>query len=531
MSPLLKKNHAAKDKIGKYCLISGIAAAIIMYIVYIAHENTLAFGNMTVLRMDLYHQYGPLYAELYDRIVNHYSLAYSWTSGLGGSFMGNLFNYCCSPFALIMLLCRHENMPEAIALMIMLKAVLSAVSFTYYINKSTGKTKVVSIGFGLLYAFSGYFVAYSWNIMWLDAMAVFPLVILGIERIIQHRKPTVYIAAMTYTMLTNYYMAFMVCILSVIYFLYFYLSRYELLSPFRKPSETEETEDAASSSPEDEQPLWTGVFADENKSCDVESVTIEADSKTDIMTEAEMSESIDTESVENVPAADNPEVLPVEETSVVDSAEKKTSSKKKKNRLFSSRFFRTGVTFALASFLCFFLSAFALLPVAYCLTNSSATGGSMPENLKIYFNVFDFLANHLPGLTTTIRSSGDVVLPNVYCGIISVILLPLFFFSKRVSGKKKVVLAVLLGFFYLSFSMNNLNYFWHGLHMPNDLPFRYSFGYSFILLTVAYQVLMNLDEFPPKAYIASGFAVMGFVILVQKAGSLNVDTEDRKSVV
>ena len=246
MSPLLKKNHSRTDDkylLRKYCLMSAGLALLIMCIIYICHRNTLLVGGRTVLRMDLYHQYGPLYAEVYDRIMGGNSLVYSWTSGLGASFLGNLFNYCSSPFALFMLICGHKNMPEAIALMIMAKAVLAATTFTYYVNKSNNCVRKESVAFGLFYAFSGYFVAFSWNIMWFDAVAVFPLVMLGIERIINKNKPGLYIAMMTYTMISNYYMAYMICILSVMYFLYFYFGRYELSRRGAARSCREEGED------------------------------------------------------------------------------------------------------------------------------------------------------------------------------------------------------------------------------------------------------------------------------------------------
>ena len=54
--------------------------------VSIVTRNGCAFitsgGRMTILRMDLYHQYGPLFAELYDRLTSGESLIYSWDSGL-----------------------------------------------------------------------------------------------------------------------------------------------------------------------------------------------------------------------------------------------------------------------------------------------------------------------------------------------------------------------------------------------------------------------------------------------------------------
>lgn len=603
MSPLLKKRNGGDEKslLRKYCLVAGLLAFLVMMFTYLCHDNTLTLGENTVLRMDLYHQYGPLYAELYDRIVNGYSLVYSWTSGLGGAFLGNLFNYCCSPFALIILLVGHQNMPEAIAVMILLNAVASAMTFTYYVNKTTETVNKMSIGLGLLYAFCGYFVAYSWNIMWLDAMSVFPLVILGIERIIQKNRPSLYIFAMTYTMITNYYMAYMVCILSVLWFLYYYFSRYELLSPLTRaaenvpaaaaeeavfevitpvPATAPETvapdaavpdaavsEEAAREAVEAAVsreaaaidavlnaavPEGDALSEDIVVTTGVQTVADDAAARATAVTEPvpavsgeapEASSAAPAEKAEAaVPVQPEPSVQPAPEagfayappaepagnagkTAKAPKAARRKKDKTGKRRLTASRFWVSGWSFALSSLLCFLISAFALLPVYYCLQTSSATGGTFPSTMKIYFNLFDFVANHLPALTTTIRSSGDVVLPNIYCGLLSVMLLPLFFFSKHVTGRKKIATAVLIGVFYFSFSLNYLNYIWHGMHMPNDLPFRYSFAYSFLLLLIACQVFLHIDEFSNRVYVGVGVGVIGFIILVDELGSQNVSTK------
>ena len=496
MSPLLKKDDMSKD-LRKYCFLSGILALVVMLFVYLCHGNTLLFGDRTVLRMDLYHQYGPLYAELYDRITEGYSLVYSWTSGAGGSFLGNLFNYCCSPFALILLLVGHKNMPEAIAIMILLKAVTSSVAFTYYVNKTNRCVNKLSVPFGLLYAFCSYFVAYSWNIMWLDAMAIFPLVMLGIENIIQKKKPALYIFAMTYTMITNYYMAYMVCILSVIYFIYYFFGRYELASKL--------------------------------------SVRIKAEKEAALLQE-NVAETVEqTDAVEN--AADGALAAEIsEEFSQFSEAEQiievgnqtpaaKPEHKRRKKRDFrNNRFFVTGCTFAFSSFLCFMLSAFALLPVYFCLQSSSATSEAFPDSLKTYFNMFDFIANHLPAVETTIRSSGDIVLPNAYCGLLTVMLLPLYFLNSKIKGSQKVAAACILGLFYLSFSINYINFIWHGFHFPNDLPYRFSFAYSFILLTLAYKAIINISDYKNKTFITIGMCIIAFVVLLDKFGSKNVGT-------
>ena len=96
------------------------------------------FGDVTILRMDLYHQYGPLFAELYERIKQGKSLVYSWNTGLGGSFLGNFFNYLASPLLVVIFLFDHTNQPDAISVMVLLKAAFAAAFMTYYLRKSQG---------------------------------------------------------------------------------------------------------------------------------------------------------------------------------------------------------------------------------------------------------------------------------------------------------------------------------------------------------------------------------------------------------
>ncbi|MCH5197901.1 MAG: YfhO family protein, partial [Oscillospiraceae bacterium] len=155
--------------------------------------------------------------------------------------------------------------------------------------------------------------------------------------------------------------------------------------------------------------------------------------------------------------------------------------------------------------------------------SSSATSSNMPEDIKTYFNMFDFVANHLPSVEPTIRSSGDNVLPNVYCGLISLLLIPAYFISDKIRGKEKIMAVALIGVFYISFNINILNYIWHGFHFPNDLPYRYSFAYSFVLLLLAYKAMANIREFSRKYFVVTGIGLFAFVILIDKLSSKNVD--------
>lgn len=417
----------------KYVLCSGGAALLIIMLIYFCFE-LIPFGDKTIYRMDLYHQYGPLFSELYDRITNGGSLLYSWNSGLGSAFIGNFFNYLSSPISFIIILFGHKNTFEAVAAMIAIKSVLSSMSMAYYL-KSSRKTNDFSIcAFGVVYAFSAYFIAYYWNVMWLDSMYILPLVVLGIERIIDTGKVRTYIFALVWTIFSNYYIGFMICIFSCLYFLYYFASSFSRLKQ-----------------------------------------------KRDLL--------------------DNKSLL---------------------DKCTNSFFLHSGTRFALASATAGIILLFMLVPILHVLRSCSATSGTAPEEQKFYYDIFDFLANHLASLEPTIRSSGEDVLPNVYCGILTVILIPLYLFSKRISNIEKVASVVLLAILYFSFNNNYLNYLWHGLHFPNDLPYRQSFMYSFLLVIMAHKAFMFIHDFDKRQILAVSIGIVAFIVMVQKITSKNV---------
>ena len=210
MKPKAVKKNNLFDKIftnNCYAWLAAVCSGVICLIVAFVYEM-VPFGDITILRMDMYHQYCPLFAELYDRVTGLKSFMYSWETGLGSSFLGNFYNYLSSPSAFFVLLFGHRNVTEAIAAMIFSKSAFSAFSFTYYLKKAYGNSDFACAGFGVIYSMCGWFIAYYWDLMWIDAMVFFPIVILGIQKIINKRQPGYYIFGLTLTLLTNYYMGY-----------------------------------------------------------------------------------------------------------------------------------------------------------------------------------------------------------------------------------------------------------------------------------------------------------------------------------
>ena len=408
------------------------ASAALMLFMWFCNQM-IPFGGRTILRMDLYHQYGPLFAELYQRLTAGRSLLYSWNTGLGGGFLGNFFNYLSSPTGLLVLLFGHKNVPEAIGWMVLVKCAFASGAFAHMLRRVHGKNNASVAAFGVLYSFCSFFIAYYWNVMWIDGMALLPLVMLGVWYIVRERKFMLYSVTLALALVTNYYMGFMVCIFSVLFFLVTFFSGHGVADRLQGP-------------------------------------------------------------MEGAP----------------------------KGKLKGNRFLRTGFTYVYASLLGGALAAFALLPVFFALRGSSATSGSFPHEISSYFNVFDFLVNHFADVDPTIRSSGGDVLPNVYCGVATMLLVPMYLFAPKIQAREKVAHVLLLLFMFFSFNTNVLNYIWHAMHFPNDLPYRFSFLYSFLLLWIAYKVFVNLKEIPLRAIVGvGGFAAL-FAVVAEKVGSKNL---------
>ena len=83
-------------------------------------------------------------------------------------------------------------------------------------------------------------------------------------------------------------------------------------------------------------------------------------------------------------------------------------------------------------------------------------------------------------------------LPNVYCGLLVVLLLFLYFWNRRVPVREKLCSAAFILILVLSFYSNVLNLVWHGFNPPTWFPYRYSFVLCFLLIVLAYRAARNI---------------------------------------
>lgn len=193
------------------------------------------FGDNCILHIDMYHQYCPFFTEFLNKLQSGGSLQYSWNLGLGSDFVSLYAYYLASPLNFLILLCPKSHVIEFMTLLIILKISASGLTFFLYIRhhyKLVGKDGrmhknqvIPAIVFSTAYALSGFVAAYSWDIMWMDCIALFPLIMIGLERLVQEKKAGLYYITLALCIFCNYYISIMICIFLVFAFVLLFFSQ------------------------------------------------------------------------------------------------------------------------------------------------------------------------------------------------------------------------------------------------------------------------------------------------------------------
>ncbi|MBQ8278603.1 MAG: YfhO family protein [Roseburia sp.] len=199
-------------------LIAAFLIPLFIGIVVCIDHGVYPFGERSILKVDMYHQYAPFFSELREKLQNGESLMYSFNIGLGADFISLYAYYLASPLNWLLLLCPAESVLEFMALLTLLKLALSGLTFGYYLKRHYKINSLALSVFATAYALSGYVAAYSWNIMWTDCIVLLPLIILGVERLVKDGDGRLYYVSLAVSVIANYYISIMICLFMVLYF-------------------------------------------------------------------------------------------------------------------------------------------------------------------------------------------------------------------------------------------------------------------------------------------------------------------------
>lgn len=198
---------------------------IIVFAIACLFAKVWPFGNNYIAAYDGSAQYPGFTTYLINVLKGNDSLFYSFKGALGFNFYATAIYYLFNPTNLLSIFFNKENIMVFYTLIVFLRIGLSGLTMSIYL-KYKDKNSKARLLFSIAYALMAYNVLYFYNFMYFDTIVLFPLVILGLDKLIEGKSSKTYIIFLTLSIISNFYIGAMVCIFSLLYFIY----RFILLS-------------------------------------------------------------------------------------------------------------------------------------------------------------------------------------------------------------------------------------------------------------------------------------------------------------
>lgn len=200
---------------------------IVTWLAIFAVWGQYPFGDKTLLIWDANFQFVSFFAKWHDILHGKAGFFYSLSDSLGGNIYSiGAYYYLFSPLHLLTFFFKKESLYKCLCLIFFIKIGFMGVSLFHYLDyRHEGKNQTAALPSVAAYTVSSYLVAYSFNIMWLDALILLPLVILGVDRILSGRtKEAVLdrylVVFVALSVITNFYTAVIISIFTAFYFLF-----------------------------------------------------------------------------------------------------------------------------------------------------------------------------------------------------------------------------------------------------------------------------------------------------------------------
>lgn len=210
-----EKALTQKKYITRVLLLSLITAALSIVPFVIAN------GGLFTLRDDFDYQQ-TVFSMFCNDAVKSGELGWSWYTDLGSSFIGSYSFYNLgSPFMWLSFILPAAAIPYAMGFFIILKYCVAAVLSYIYISRFVNNKNYAVMG-AMMYAFCGF---QTMNLMFPfhDVTALFPLLLIGVEELVEKRRFGVLTFAIVVSAMLNYYFLFGQLIFLILYFVFRFL--------------------------------------------------------------------------------------------------------------------------------------------------------------------------------------------------------------------------------------------------------------------------------------------------------------------
>lgn len=190
----------------------GLVVALIVFV-----PLSLYRGGYFIFAGDFNVQQIPFY-KLAHEAIRSGDFLWNWNTDLGVNFIASYSFYLFgSPFFALTLLFPTSWVPYLMAPLLVLKFAVSSVTACAFIGRFVKQTRYALLG-GLLYAFSGFTIYNVFFNHFNDVIALFPLMLIGLEEYMQNDRRGYFALSVALMALVNYFFFVGQVVFVVLYF-------------------------------------------------------------------------------------------------------------------------------------------------------------------------------------------------------------------------------------------------------------------------------------------------------------------------
>lgn len=389
----------------QYWVFSFLIASITM-IVFFLLQGMLG-GDYIVLRSDMLSGNIAGFKEFARNILNGNNPFFSFSVGMGLNSVLSVTSGCLSPFNLLYVILYSVDENIVTMLIIILKVGCIASCFQLYSRAVLKNSSFSSVIFSSFYALCSFCIAYGTiHTYWLDAVYLLPLLCIAIVRCIDENKRVLLIVLYSYLFITQFYMAYMVGMFTLLYVLVHLFFMHD----YKKESKVKE-------------------------------------------------------------------------------------------------FIYCFTNWVMCGVIAVLLSAVFWVPSLFFIMGNRVPDSS--EVIDINTNLLQIINSFYWGQGYGIN--GDYAY--IYCGIPTLLIMPLFFADKENGAKEKIFYGILLGFLLICTIFTPFNNFMHVFDQPDNFWYRYSFIISFVACSIASKQIGKGKLYSKKiiVYLLAGFMILYLV--------------------
>lgn len=214
-----------------YIVLAFLLPAV-LFLGFFALYGFKPFGKYYLLYSDMRHQYAPFFVEFRRALLSGDSLLWNWHIGMGIDYLGLISYYLASPLNLLCVVLPEHLALDYFCMLAPIKLGLASGFFAIMLKKLFQQNDISLTLFGGFYGMCAWAIGYHWNVMWLDAFALLPLIMLGAVQLLRDKQFTLYTLSLFLCVLSNYYVALFVCIFIFLFFICYEICRFRSIRRF-----------------------------------------------------------------------------------------------------------------------------------------------------------------------------------------------------------------------------------------------------------------------------------------------------------